>query len=465
MTANEGTNSRRRSLHPVVVMLAVLVLAAAITHVVGAGHFTRLDGRVVPGSYHPMSKLDGLSTLLAPPAVHGAPVKAAGLLSILTSVPEGLLKNARLIFLVLMVGGMFGVLRKTGAIDAAADHLVGRASGHVHLVMASIMIVLALGSTFLGFISEYLVLIPIAVLVGERLGYGPLFAVAVVGVAAKIGYTTSVTNPYALIVAQPIAGVPIFSGLWLRLILFLSFISIGIIYVIFRLKPDRNREITTTEAIGSKLSLRQKLVLSSLLLAGGLLIWGCTTYKWGATDISAFYIALALAFAVLGGLPAPKAADAFVEGLNSMMLAALLIGLAGAVQVLLQQSHVLDTLIFAATRLIHGHSRALTANGIMATEMLLGVAIPSTAGKAAVSMPILAPIAHLSGVSGQTTVLAFILGNGLTNMITPTSGMLLAYLAAARVGFGEWMRFVAPLFLLLLLMSGAVLAIAPHIGY
>lgn len=465
MNENERAESGRHSLHPVVVMLTVLCLVAAITHVIGAGHYVRLDGHVVPGSYRPMRKLDGLSTLLAPPQAYGAQVRAAGLFSILTSVPEGLLKNARLIFLVLMVGGMFGVLRKTGAIEAAADHLVGRANGQVHLVMASLMIVLALGSTFLGFISEYLVLIPIAVLVGERLGYGPLFAMAVVGVAAKIGYTTSVTNPYALIVAQPIAGVPIFSGLWLRLTLFLCFITIGILYVILRLKPDRARQSLSTSDAKPTLSVRQMLVLASLLFAGGLLIWGCTAYKWSATDISAFYIALALALAVLGGLSAPKAADAFVEGLNSMMLAALLIGLAGAVQVLLQQSHVLDTLIFTASRLIHGHSRALTANGIMTTEMLLGVAIPSTAGKAAVSMPILAPIAHLAGVSGQTSVLAFILGNGLTNMITPTSGMLLAYLAAARVGFGEWMRFITPLFLLLLLLSGVALAIATHIGY
>jgi uncharacterized ion transporter superfamily protein YfcC len=331
--------------------------------------------------------------------------------------------------------------------------------------MASIMIVLALGSTFLGFISEYLVLIPIAVLVGERLGYGPLFAVAVVGVAAKIGYTTSVTNPYALIVAQPIAGVAVFSGLWLRLALFLCFMAIGIAYVILRLKPDRPRQVQTATTALTALSLRQILVLVSLLLAGGLLIWGCTAHKWGATDISAFYLALALVFAVLGGLSAPQAADAFVAGLNSMMLAGLLVGLAGAVQVLLQQSHVLDTLIHAATQFIHGHAPALTANAIMATEMLLGVAIPSTAGKAAVSMPILAPIARLAGVSGQTSVLAFILGNGLTNMITPTSGMLLAYLAAAGVGFGEWIRFIAPLFLLLLVISGAMLGVAVHIGY
>src|SRR6202012_575348 len=150
---------------------------------------------------------------------------------------------------------------------------------------------------------------------------------------------------------------------------------------------------------------------------------------------------------------------------KNLMLAALLIGLAGAVQVLLQNSHVLDTMINDATEILHGQGGAVTANGLMGIEMFLGVLIPSTAGKVTVSMPILAPVAQLSGVSGQTTVLAFILGNGLTNMVTPTSGMLLAYIAASKVGYGEWIRFIAPLFAVMLVIGAVALGIAVATGY
>jgi uncharacterized ion transporter superfamily protein YfcC len=148
-----------------------------------------------------------------------------------------------------------------------------------------------------------------------------------------------------------------------------------------------------------------------------------------------------------------------------MMLAALLIGLAGSVEILLRNSFVLDTLIADATDFLHGQSGFMTANGLMLIEMFLGVLIPSTAGKVAVSMPILAPIAHLSGVTGQTTVLAFILGNGLCNMVTPTSGMLLAYIAASKVGYGEWIRFIAPLFAVMLVIGSVALGVAVATGY
>jgi uncharacterized ion transporter superfamily protein YfcC len=195
------------------------------------------------------------------------------------------------------------------------------------------------------------------------------------------------------------------------------------------------------------------------------MVFGFIDFGWTEGDVSTFYVFLSMVFAMIGGLKARVAAEAFVEGLKSMMLAALLIGLAGSVEILLRNSFVLDTMIADATAFLHGQSGFITANGLMAIELFLGVLIPSTAGKVAVSMPILAPIAHLSGVTGQTTVLAFILGNGLCNMVTPTSGMLLAYIAASKVGYGEWLRFIAPLFVIMLAIAVIALGVAVAFGY
>ena len=473
----------RKSLHPVLVMILVIAAAAVLTYLTPAGSFQRHGDLVQPGTYHTIPKIGGWAAFFAgapaeharaasekanaakPEAAKAAPIRASSLAAIFVSVPLGLVKNAALIFMVMFVGGMFGVLRRTGAIDAAADRLIHATAGNTYILVPVLMMVLALGSTFLGFISEYLVLIPLVAIVGERLGYGPIFAAAVVGVAAKIGYATSVTNPLALIVAQPLAHVPIFSGLAFRLVLFVLFLIVGIAYVMLYLRSPSARAEATEAPPESRLTFRQSAVLLSLLPAGVLLVLGSALWNWYENEIAAYYLALSLVFAAIGGLGAGKAADAFVDGLKSMMLAALLIGLAGAVQILLEQSHVMDTLIYDATNFISGHARAVIANELMGIEMLLGVLIPSTSGKVAVSMPILAPIAQLSGVSGQTTVLAFVLGNGLTNMITPTSGMLLAYLATARVSFTEWLRFIAPLFAVLLVLSVVALAVAVGIGY
>lgn len=461
-TRNGATH---KTLHPILIMLAVIVIAAVLTHIVPAGHFQRQDSDVIAGSYHGVSKLNGLMALFSTskPA-SGQTAHAAGIINIFLSIPAGMIKNAALIFMVLMVGGMFGILRRTGALDAGIERLIQATSGNIYILVPALMITLAMGSTFLGFISEYLVLIPIALLVGQRLGYGPIFAMATVGVAAKIGYATSVTNPLALIVAQPLAHAPLFGGLTLRLGLFVAFLAASIGYVLLRLRAQP-RLAAEPMLRDSCLGRRHKIVLLTLLAAAVLMVAGSVTWHWGAPQITAFYIALGVVFALGGGLGAGAAADAFLDGVKSMMLAALLIGLAGAVQILLEQSAVLDTLIYQATRTVDGQSRPIAAIGIMFVEMALGVLVPSTAGKAAVSIPILAPIGQAVGLSGQTTVQAFILGNGFTNMITPTSGMLLAYLAAARVGFVEWLRFVLPLFALLLVIAILALAGASVAGY
>ncbi len=207
------------------------------------------------------------------------------------------------------------------------------------------------------------------------------------------------------------------------------------------------------------------ITLALLAAAVAMLVFGTRELKWGNVELAAFYAFVAIAAAAIGGLDSRSAADAFVDGMKSMMLAALLMGLAASVELLLQNSLVLDTLIHLFTRLANGQSPVWVANGLMAVQMVLDVFIPSVSGKAAVSMPIIGPIAQLSGVSGQTSVLAFVLGGGLTNLVTPTSGMLLAYLATARVDFGAWLRFVLPLFAVLLALSCGVLAFAVQIGY
>ena len=482
-STHHGTAAHGGRLNPVLMMIAVIAVAVLLTWVVGAGAFQRHGALVVPGSYQVMPKTGGVAALFStdtgaadekPAAAKSPDVKAhaakpphasaAGILAAFAAIPAGLVKNANLEFLVLLVGGMFGVLRKTGAVDAGVDRLIHATAGNRFLLVPALMIALALGSTFLGFISEYLVLIPIMALMGERLGYKPIFAVAVVGVAAKIGYATSVTNPYALVVAQPLAHVPLFSGLAFRLVLFVIFLALGIAWVLWRVRPVTPPAVTT-DPEAQRLAPHHVAVLLALLVAGLLMVSGSIFWGWKEDELGTFYIVLAVVFAAVGRLPAAQAADAFVDGMKNLMLAALLIGLAGSVQILLQNAHVLDTMINDATEILHGQGGAITANGLMSIEMFLGVLIPSTAGKVTVSMPILAPVAQLSGVSGQTTVLAFILGNGLTNMVTPTSGMLLAYLAAAKVDFGQWIRFIAPLFAVLLLLSAVALAVAVAIGY
>ena len=277
------------------------------------------------------------------------------------------------------------------------------------------------------------------------------------------------TNPLALAVAQPLVGVPLFSGVALRAAVFVVFLTIGILYLLRYVRSTGYRAGQTAAGhaahAAAKLSLRHKATLVVFAAAVAMLIYGTRELKWGNVELAAFYTFVSIVTAVIGETDSRSAADAFVDGMKNMILAALLMETAASVELLLQNSLVLDTLIHFFTRLADGQSPVWVANGLMGVQMVLDVFIPSVSGKAAVSMPIIGPIAQLSGVSGQTSVLAFVLGGGLSNLVTPTSGMLLAYLATARVDFGAWIRFVLPLFLTLLALSCVVLTFAVWIGY
>ncbi|MCA8296719.1 YfcC family protein [Burkholderia sp. AU30198] len=469
--AGRAPHPHGKMLHPVVMMLWVLAVAIALTWSVDSGRFERNGRLVVPGTYHVVPKTTAFSTLVAPAVSHSTPTHAmpASLVSAFVAIPEGLLKNAPLIVMVMFVGGMFGVMRRTGVVDAGIDRLLQLTGNNAYLLTPLLMILIGLGSTLLGFISEYLVIIPMVVVIARRLGLSDLFAVALVALAAKIGYIASVTNPLALAVAQPLVGVPLFSGVALRAAVFVVFLTIGILYLLRYVRSTGYRAGQTAAGHAAhgaaKLSLRHKATLAVFAAAVAMLIYGTRELKWGNVELAAFYTFVSIATAVIGGLDSRSAADAFVDGMKNMILAALLMGLAASVELLLQNALVLDTLINFFTRMADGQSPVWVANGLMGVQMVLDVFIPSVSGKAAVSMPIIGPIAQLSGVSGQTSVLAFVLGGGLTNLVTPTSGMLLAYLATARVDFGAWIRFVLPLFLTLLALSCVVLTFAVWIGY
>jgi uncharacterized ion transporter superfamily protein YfcC len=457
MTTADAPRPRRHGrLHPVLMMLLMVFAAAVLTHVVPAGKFDRHGKQVVPGSYHVSPKVNGLPALLSTtaPAETDSPARAAGLVALFTTIPAGMTKSATLIFMVMFVGGMFGVLRATGAVDAGVNRLLQVSSGNSYLLTTGLMLLLATGSTFLGFLSEYLAIIPLVMALGQRLGLPNLFVPAVVVMASMIGYAASVTNPILLSVAQPLAGVPIFSGFVPRFGIFAVMFALGLSYVLFYL-----RRLPKVDHIpeAAALTVRQVAVLLSVALGGTVLVIGTSLWSWGTAEHAAFFIAFALALALVGGLRLGAAADAFLEGMKGMLLACVMIGLGSAMQIMLQSSQVLDSIVQGFASLIQDHRGSVVAGGMMAAEMVFDLLIHSTSALATTTMPILTPIAQLAGVSGQVTVTALLLGSGLTNMVSPTNGLLLAFLAASKVDYIEWFRFMAPLFAVFCLIGLAAL--------
>ena len=462
--AHGNTPRRRLTLDPVLMMLAAMALAIALTWIIPAGQHRHIsegeNAPVVAGSYTAIPKPIGWDGLLPHPAAPGT-ARPVSPLAMATSIPQGLIKSAPLVVMILLLGGMFGILRASGALDAGIRRLLSLSGGKPAILVPVLMVALSAGSTFLGMVTEYLLLIPVILALGRNIGRNDMFGFALITLAAKVGYLASVTNPFALLIAQPIAGVPIFSGLGFRLAIWAVFLAIAVIAVLRTGRGERE----PAPLHGEPLAGRHLIIL---LIAGGTLVTlviGSIGYGWKDVEFSATFVASAAAMALAARIPAGRAAHLFVEGMHMMVLAALLVGLGRSVELILREGQVLDTIIESISQQIHGLSPLAVAPILMGCEMLLTLLIPSTSAKAALSIPILVPIAATCGVSAQTTVLAFLLGNGLVNMFAPTSGMLLAYLATAGIPYTQWFRFILPLFALFTLLSVVALMIAVATGY
>jgi uncharacterized ion transporter superfamily protein YfcC len=214
----------------------------------------------------------------------------------------------------------------------------------------------------------------------------------------------------------------------------------------------------------SRLSLRHVAVLVSLVIGALALIIGTAVWSWEITEHAALFIAWAALIAIAGRIRAGAAADAFLDGMKFMMLPCAMIGLAGALGIILQSSQVLDSVVQGFAFFIEGHEPHIVAGGILLSEMSLDVLIHSTSAKAAISLPILTPIAQYAGLSGNISVSALTMGGGLMNLIVPTNGTMLAFIAAAKVDYGDWARFIGPLIGVLFVVAFGSLYVMTTLG-
>jgi uncharacterized ion transporter superfamily protein YfcC len=443
----------RRFPHTYVLLLGLIAVAAALTHVIPAGSFARIEqeGRhlVVPGSY-------------AVQAAH-----PAGVGEVFMAWPRGLKATASIVFYIFLIGGTFGVINATGAVDAAISGVVRAGRGRGPWVLAVLMLAFSVGGGTIGMAEETLPFIPALVLLARRMGYDDVTGCAIALVGAGAGFSGAFLNPFTVGVGQGIAGVPLFSGMRFRLIVWLVITAIAIVYVLRyaqRVRRDPDGGVADASTHGA-ITARHLAVLVILVAALGAVVLGAMKLDWGLDQLAALFVAVAGLCGVAGGLGANTTAERFIEGAAAIAGGALVVGLARGVLVIFDGAGVTDTLLNAMAGAVSGLPAWASVLGIYGVQVALSYIVPSGSGQAALALPILIPLADMVGVTRQTSVLAYQFGDGFSNILTPTQGYFMAALALARIPFATWARFVIPLQLIWLIAGGVLLLIAHAIGW
>ena len=449
---------RRRVPDALVLVFALVVLAQLASYVLPAGEFERDGRRVVPGTWR---------------AVDAEPLPP---LAFLTAVPAGLAAAHEVVFFVFLAGGTIGVVRATGAIDALISAAIGRLASRPGWLVAGMVGLFALGSSTVGMAEEYMPFVPVLVTLCLALKLDAVVAVGIVYVGAGVGYACAALNPFTVLVAQEIAGLPLTSGQPVRWALLVVCAAVGVHHVLryaARLRADPAASLVAGVDYSSGFELpadvrftARRAAAAAVLAAGvGIFVHGVAARGWYLAELSAVFLGSGLLAAAVGGLGPNRAARAFFEGAAQMTATALLIGFARAVEVVLSDARVIDTIVdglAAPLAALPAHAAAL---GMLAVQTVCNLFIPSGSGQAYVTMPIMAPLADLTGVTRQTAVLAYQFGDGFTNMLVPTNALLMGMLALARIPYQRWAAFVVPLLVKLYAVAAAALVAAVALGY
>lgn len=445
-----------------VIVAVILLLVTLLTWIVPAGRFERgfvdVNGRqvevVIPGTYQ---------------AIDQSP---QGLGAAFTAPLRGFASAADIIAFVLLVGGAFGMLMRTGAINAGLFRILRNAEKRKKgklFVIPLLMAVFSLAGYSFGMSEETLVFVLITLPLARSMGYDNFVGVAIPFIGAGMGFAGAAFNPFTVGIAQGIADIPLFSGAAYRTLVCVVFTGIAALFVMryarrveqephLRFLPDTGGS-SGKELEEESLTTARKMILLLFVAALVLIVFGAVEWAWYIAEISALFVALGILSVLLVRLNLSDAMSGFYAGARDMLPAALIIALSKSVLLVAEDGQIIDTILASLSEAAGDLPRVVAVQVMFFMQGAINFFIPSGSGQAAITIPIMAPLGDLLGIGRQTSVLAYQFGDGLFNLIIPTSGVTMGILSIAGIPFGKWLKFVWKLMLLLFAVSMVFLAI------
>lgn len=453
--------------HVFAILFCVLVLVAIMTYIMPAGEFSRftdpVTGRNVidPQSYS---------------VVESTPV---GLMDVFASIPKGFEAASLIVILTFCVSGTFNLITSAGLIPVLIQNISKRFADRGTVVIPLLLFVISMLDNFLGMPELAVVYIPIILPLMLGLGFDSITACGVVICGSAVGFTSGLANPYTVVLCQQLVGLPLYSGLGLRVVIYIVLLLVTCIYTMryaARVKKNPQLSICYEEDLKKRqgmsqnseelhLNARQKLAGVFAIGMFAFIISGTVIWGWGMAEMCGMFIAMGIGVGLISGLNVNQLCVKFLDGCRGVIMGAMVLGLARGISVIMTQGNILDTVVYGLSKMIGSLPSAITIIGVLLAVTILNFFIYSGSGKAVLIMPIISPLADALGITQQTAILAYQFGDGLSNTIYPTHANYMATLAIAELPWQKWMRFQVPLYALWFVVACVFLIVAQAIQF
>lgn len=441
-----------------VIVFAMMVLAAVLTHVIPAGMYD-----LIPGT-----------KLLDPVTYHAIEQQGVSPWGLVDAVFAGMVKAGPIIVFTFLVGGYFQVLIASNSVDAFISRLVRALGTRSFLILPCLALIMSILGASGVMANPVVATIPIGVILARKLGADRVTGVAVMFLAAYGGYATSPVCAMTVQIAQQISGLPMLSGFGFRCVVWLVFFLPTAAFIVryadkVRQNPHAGvldeAEPAAAEDSAVPFNGRHALALLGLAVGLGIYVWGSLTLHWGMNYMAGIMMLVVMFCALVTGMGMNGFVAGFLQGAKQMTFSAMLIGLATGISVVLSEGHILHSIIYGMAMALDSLHDAMVAPVMFLFNLLFNFFVPSGSGQAAVVMPIMAPLSDVVHVTRQTAVLAFQLGDGLSNVIFPTNGTMMACIAAAGINYRTWAGWVLPLFLFWTALAVVTMVVAVATGF
>jgi uncharacterized ion transporter superfamily protein YfcC len=450
--------SRLTMPHTLVVVMALVVLVLVASWVIPSGEYQRMKVQTsegvrnvtVAGTYKQVPKV-----YLGPQMVLEAPIK-------------GFLDGALLICFLLMIGGSFNIFQETGAVEFGIRRMTDAISRRPYLeglLIPALMIVFSLGGSVFGMAEETIPFVIIFIPLARRLGYDSIVGVSIPFLGSVAGFSAAFFNPFTVGISQSIAGIPLYSGLGYRMVSWVIGTTVMIAYVMWyarrvkanpEISPVRDidlaREDVSQELAAGSWDPKHVVTLVLFVASMVLLVVGVLKWKWYIDQIAVLFFGMGIVLGFAGGLGPSRIARTFVTGAKDMVGVVFIIACARALLVIAQDAKILDTILSFASATLSLLPRGVIAQVMFLIQCVINFFIHSGTAQAALTMPVMAPLADLVGITRQTAVYAYQLCE-FVNPILPTSAVTMGILGAAKVPWERWARWFLPLMLILMVLS------------
>lgn len=445
--------------HVYILLFALIAICSILTYIIPAGTYDMMmvDKREVVNA----------STF------HNVAQTPVTLMQFLTAVPRGMQESAQIIFFIFIVGGTMAIIQETKSIEAGMGRLIKAMKNASILIIPIVMLFFSICGSVFGMAEETIPFIPIFVSLCLAMGFDSITGVALVFCGAGAGFAGAFMNPFTVQVAQGIAELPLLSAMWFRIIIYVCFVALAIFFVMrYALKVRKNPQLSSMHAYDQtredsvdldelpNFGGKEKAILIIFVLAIILLVFGVVKWGWYMDEIAALFLGMSFIVAIIARMGFNNYANVLGKGMADIASGALVVGFARGILVVMTDGQILHTILHAAAEGLSKLPSMISAVGMYIFQCLLNFIVPSGSGQAAVSIPIMAPLGDLVGVTRQTATIAFQLGDGISNIFTPTSGYFMAGLAIAKVPWSKWAKWILPLIGLEYLLGAIFVVIA-----